>query len=72
VSAAESYQTDLEFAIAQCWADGERHSSTVADGKEVYAYKHQDGVAWGVNDALTGFNMKRGIRREDGTDVAVS
>jgi hypothetical protein len=72
MSADQDYQADLEFAIAQCWADGEHHSKVLADGKGVYAYKHTDGIAWGVNDAATGFNIRRGIRKEDGTDIAVS
>jgi hypothetical protein len=71
MSANESYQTALEFVIAQCRADGERHSKTLEDGTEVYAYPHRQGVAWGVNDGEHGFNVKRGIRTEDGTDIAV-
>ena len=71
MSADESYQTALEFVIAQCWADGERHSEVLPDGIEVYAYAHPQGVAWGVNDAARNFNVKRGIRKDDGTDVAV-
>jgi hypothetical protein len=71
MSADESYQEALEFAIAQCWADGERHSRTLDDGTEVYAHVHKQGIAWGVNDGQTGFNVKRGIRKDDGTDIAV-
>jgi hypothetical protein len=38
--------------LAQCCADGERHSKILADDNEVYAYAHPGGVAWGVNDAV--------------------
>jgi len=71
MSADAAYQTALEFAIAQCWADGGRYSQILDDGTEVYACGPGDGVAWGVNRAGDGFNIKRGIRKEDGTDVAV-
>jgi hypothetical protein len=73
MSAEEAYQTDLEFVIAQCWADGQHHSKILDDGTEVYAYPHKQGVAWGVQGATHGYNVKRGIRgKEDGSDIAVS
>ena len=67
----KDYQKALEFAIAQCWADGERHIDILESGVEVYAYKHPQGVAWGINRAEDGFNIRGGIRKEDGSDEAV-
>ena len=72
MSANETYQIDLEFVIAQVLAHGWRHSKTLEDGTEVYAYPHPQGVAWGVNSAADGFNLRRGVRKADGTDIAVS
>jgi hypothetical protein len=71
MTAEQAYQKELEFVIAKCWADGFRHSTELPDGAEVYAYTHHRGVAWGINDAEHGQNIRRGIRLEDGTDIAV-
>jgi hypothetical protein len=66
------YTKDLEFVIAQVWADGSSHSKLCDDGKtEVYAYKHVQGVAYGVNGGPNGFNILRGVRKADGDDVMV-
>jgi hypothetical protein len=72
MSADQSYTAELEFVIGQVWLDGERHSETAEDGTEVYAYLHADGVAWGVNRAGDGCNVRRGIRTPQGVDIAVS
>jgi hypothetical protein len=59
----------LEFVIAQALSSGERHSHTLSDGTLVYAYPHANGIAWGINE---GANILRGIRKDDGSDIAVS
>ncbi len=64
----ERYRREIEAAIAKAKAAGSRENLTVADGSEVYAYPHRDGVAWGVNAAETGVNILRGVRRPDGTE----
>jgi hypothetical protein len=71
LSADQSYQAALEFVIGQVWLDGQHHRETIEDGTEVYAYLHADGVAWGVNRAGDGFNVKRGIRTPEDVDIAV-
>ena len=60
----------IEIAILKARASKARETVQAEKG-EAYAYPHRDGTAWGVN-AADGRNVLRGIRRPDGTDIAVS
>jgi hypothetical protein len=66
------YSNTIEYVIAEARFSHSRAIVTAEDGAEVYAYPHRDGTAWGVNAAESGINILRGIRRPDGTDMAVS
>jgi hypothetical protein len=66
------YSAAIEAVIVDATASRERETVKAADGAEVYAYPHPEGIAWGVNAAETGANILRGVRRPDGADEAVS
>ena len=66
------YSDTIERAIARAKEMEGRVTVKAQDGSEVYAYPHSRGIAWGVNAAVTGVNILRGIRRLDGADEAVS
>ncbi len=66
----ERYRAAIEEAIAFARFSHSRATVKADDGSEAYAYPHRDGVAWGVNGPQ-GVNILRGIRRPDGSDMAV-
>jgi hypothetical protein len=66
------YSAAIEAAIANAKASRERETVKAADGAEVYAYPHPEGIAWGVNAVGTGDNILRGVRRPDGQDEGVT
>ena len=66
------YGGAIEAAIGKAKAMRDRATVAASDGAEVYAYPHPRGIAWGVNEAGTGVNILRGIRRSGGADEAVS
>lgn len=70
--AQKRYSSTIEEAISQAKAMQERVTVETQDGAEAYAYPHSRGFAWGVNEAGTGVNILRGIRRLNGADEAVS
>ena len=73
VSALQTrYSAAIEAAIADAKASRERETVKAADGAEVYAYPHPEGIAWGVNAVGTGDNILRGVRRPDGQDEGVT
>jgi hypothetical protein len=57
------YAHAIETAIARAKQIEGRVTVKAQDGLEVYAYPHSRGIAWGVNEAGTGVNILRGIRR---------
>jgi len=65
----ERYGEAVEEAIRRAEASARRESAEAPDGSEAYAYPEGDNIAWGVNSAGDGFNIWRGIRRPDGSDV---
>jgi hypothetical protein len=75
VTAAEvqkRYSDTIETAIARAQQMEGRVNVKAHDGAEAYAYPHSRGIAWGLNEAGTGMNILRGIRRSGGADEAVS
>ena len=66
----DRYRAAIEEAIAFARFSHSRATVKADDGSEAYAYPHRDGVAWGVNGPQ-GVNILRGIRRPDGSDMAV-
>jgi hypothetical protein len=66
------YSDTIERAIARAEQMDGRVTVKAWDGSEAYAHPHSRGIAWGVNEAATGVNILRGIRRPDGADEAVS
>ena len=70
MSTKERYRAEIEDAIAKARFSRSRATVTAEDGQgDVYAYPHRDGIAWGVNGP-EGVNILRGIRRDDGSDIA--
>ena len=65
----QRYANELAEVIAKAKAAGSRESLTTADGSEIYAYPHKDGIAWGINRAADGVNIWRAVRRPDGADI---
>jgi hypothetical protein len=73
VNALETrYISAIETAIARAKQMEGRVTVKAWDGSEAYAYPHSRGIAWGVNEAETGVNILRGIRRPNGANEAVS
>jgi hypothetical protein len=70
--AQKRYFDTIETAVARAKQMEGRVIVKAQDGSEVYAYPHSRGIAWGVNEAGTGVNILRGIRRSGGADEAVS
>jgi hypothetical protein len=66
------YSAAIEAVIVDAKNSGEREAVKAADGAEVYAYPHPEGIAWGVNAVGTGDNILRGVRRPDGQDEGVT
>jgi hypothetical protein len=75
VTAAEvqkRYSDTIEAAIARAKQTEGRVTVKAQDGAEAYAHPHSRGIAWGLNEAGTGVNILRGIRRSGGANEAVS
>ncbi len=69
---AEDRYEAIDKAIEACRLSGEREVVSVRKGRgEAYAYKHERGIAWGVN-GKDGQNVLCGIRRPDDIDEGVS
>jgi hypothetical protein len=67
------YAAAIEAAIAKAKTSRDLGTVEAFDGAECYAYPHKQGcIAFGVNEAETGANILRGIRRPNGADEAVS
>ena len=64
------YSAAIDAAIAKTRESGERETVMVGD-VEIYAYRHKDGVAFGVNGP-NGVNVYRAIRTPDNRDIAES
>ena len=54
-------QRAVHDVIAEARAEDGRHSITLPDRSEVYAYAQNSRIAWGVNSGMTGFNVARGV-----------
>jgi hypothetical protein len=67
MSEAEDRFEAIDKAIEACRLSGEREVVSVCEGRgEAYAYKHERGIAWGVN------GKDGGIRRPDDIDEGVA
>ena len=55
--AEERYEA-IDKAVEACKLSGEQETIGLRKGGEVYAYKHPNGIAWGVNSE-TGVNIRR-------------
>jgi hypothetical protein len=71
MSIKQRYSREIADAIAKARFSRSRATVTTEDGAEIYAYPKPEGlIAWGINSAETGINVRRGIRRPDGADEA--
>jgi len=63
-AAKEKYQAQIDAVIASARKSGSTESVEAPDGAEIYGYPlSKTHIAWGINDAETGFPIARDIWR---------
>ncbi len=71
MSIFETYQREIAEVCKKVRETRSMTKVIASDGAEIYGYpRARDRVAWSVN-AADGFNILRGIRLPDGSDIAV-
>jgi hypothetical protein len=66
------YAAVIEQAIARARSSGDRAAVEAQDGAEALPIPFRgDRVAWGVNGVESGFNIVRGVRLHNGSDIGL-
>jgi hypothetical protein len=66
----QRYHAEIETAIEMACQWRSRFEAEARDGAQIYAYPLKgERIAWGVNAAITGKNICRGVREPNGIDT---